>query len=203
MRASVEKRVRLTEAAARLIHQNGFSQTTLADIAAAAEVALGSVYYYFKTKDEVAQAILDRRSGDIGRLLEEAGRLPDPRARLEALVQVWVSDREIDARYGCPIGSLCYELAKGRGPLSDAAAQPIRLLVSWCDGQFRLMGHVEQAPVLARHLVACLQGISLLANAFADPELILAEAAYLSGWLDSIRKTRTHAARKPPGGRNR
>ncbi|MDP2267199.1 MAG: hypothetical protein Q8J70_11655, partial [Thiobacillus sp.] len=107
----------------------------------------------------------------------------------EALIQVWVSDREIDARYGCPIGSLCYELAKGRGPLSDAAAQPVKLLVSWCDEQFRLMGHIEQAPVLARHLVACLQGISLLANAFADPELILTEAAYLTGWLGTIRKT--------------
>lgn len=189
MSASVEKRARLTEAAARLIHQNGFSQTTLADIAAAAQVALGSVYYYFKTKDEVAQAILDRRSGDIGCLLEAAGQLPDPRARLEALIQVWVSDREIDARYGCPIGSLCYELAKGRGPLSDAAAQPIKLLVSWCDEQFRLMGQVEQAPVLAHHLVACLQGISLLANAFGDPDLILTEAAYLTGWLGTIRKT--------------
>ena len=76
MSASVEKRARLTEAAARLIYQNGFSQTTLADIAAAAQVALGSVYY-FKTKDEVAQAILDRRSGDIGRLLKDAAHLTE------------------------------------------------------------------------------------------------------------------------------
>jgi len=189
MSANVEKKARLTEAAAKLIHQNGFARTTLADIAAAAQVALGSVYYYFKSKDEVAQAILDRRSGDIGRLLEKAGQLPDPRARLESLIQVWVSDREIDARYGCPIGSLCYELAKGRGPLSDASAQPIKLLVSWCDEQFRLLGHTEQAPVLARHLVSCLQGISLLANAFGDPDLILMEAAYLAEWLDTIRQT--------------
>lgn len=168
MSASVERRARLTEAAARLIHQHGFSHTTLADIVAAAQVALGSVYY-FKTKDDVAQAIL--------------------RARLEVLIQVWVSDREIDARYGCPIGSLCYELAKGRGPLSVAAAQPFKRLVSWCDEQFRLMGHSEQAPALARHLVASLQGISLLANAFGDPDLILTEAAYLTEWLVTPQRT--------------
>ncbi|HEY9097520.1 MAG TPA: TetR/AcrR family transcriptional regulator [Thiobacillus sp.] len=189
MSANVEKKARLTEAAAKLIHQNGFSQTTLADIAAAAQVALGSVYYYFKSKDEVAQAILDRRSGDLARLLKEAEQLPDPRARLDVLIQIWVDDREIDAWHGCPIGSLCYELAKGRGPLSDASAQPIKLMVSWCTEQFRQLGHVEQASVLAHHLVSCLQGISLLANAFVDPDLILAETVYLAGWLDTLQKT--------------
>lgn len=189
MRATVDKRACLVEAAAKLIHQKGFSQTTLADIAAEAQIALGSVYYYFKTKDEVAQAILDRRTGDIGRLLKDAEQLADPRARLDALIQIWVRDREIDARYGCPIGSLCYELAKGRGPLSEAAASPVTLMVSWCDAQFRQMGDIGPPRVLACHLVASLQGISLLANAFGDPELILAEAAHLTEWLDALRKT--------------
>lgn len=187
MNSTPDKKERLTDAAAALIHRQGFSHTTLADIAAASNVALGSVYYYFKTKDDVAKAILSRRQGEIGHALEEMDPLPDPRRRLEALIGIWVDDREIDARYGCPIGSLCYELAKGRGPLSHEAAQPFRTLLAWCEKQFRLMGKSrKRAAVLAVHLVAALQGISLIANALGEPDVILEEAKFLSDWLRKV-----------------
>lgn len=186
METVLDKRTRLIEAAARLIHQNGFANTTLADIAEAGKVALGSIYYYFKTKDDVADAILSRRLGDIDRLLEKQGGLHDPRARLEALIQVWVDDRETDAKYGCPIGSLCYELAKSRGPLSQKAARPFKVLLAWCEEQFRLFQDAERAPVLALHLVASLQGVSLISNAFEDTQAILMETNYLKAWLKSI-----------------
>ena len=187
MNSAPDKRERLTEAAAVLIHRQGFAHTTLADIAAASEVALGSVYYYFKTKDDVAKAILKRRQVEFSHALEELDQLAEPRDRLEALVGFWVDDRDIDARYGCPIGSLCYELAKGRGPLSSEAAQPFRIMLAWCEKQFRLMGKSRQgAASLALHLVASLQGISLIANALGEPESILAEAKFLSQWLRDV-----------------
>lgn len=184
MKSAPDKRERLIEAAAALIHRQGFAHTTLADIASASRVALGSVYYYFKTKDEVGKAILDRRQLEISHALEEIDLLPEPRDRLEALIGIWVNDRDIDARYGCPVGSLCYELAKGRGPLSGEAAQPFRILLAWCEKQFTLMGKPRpRATALALHLVAALQGISLIANALGEPEAILTEANLLSDWL--------------------
>jgi len=184
---ALDKKERLTDAAAGLIHRQGFAHTTLADIAGAAQVALGSVYYYFKTRDDVAKAILNRRQVDISHALEEIDQLPDPRKRLEALVGIWVNDRDIDARYGCPIGSLCYELAKGRGPLSSEASAPFRTLLAWSEKQFRLLGKPKQkAAALALHMVASLQGISLIANALGDPDTILTEAKFLSEWLRNV-----------------
>src|SRR6516165_3905370 len=47
------KRDRLIAAAVLLLHRHGVERTTLADIAKAADVPVGNVYYYFKTKDEV------------------------------------------------------------------------------------------------------------------------------------------------------
>ena len=41
------KRERLMAAACRLFYEQGVERTTLADIAAAADVPLGNVYYYF------------------------------------------------------------------------------------------------------------------------------------------------------------
>lgn len=181
------KRERLTNAAAMLIHRQGFAHTTLADIAFASNVALGSVYYYFKTKDEVAKSILARRQAEISHAIDEIDLLADPRKRLEALVGIWVHDRDIDARYGCPIGSLCYELAKGRGPLSSEASAPFRMMIAWSEKQFRLLGKTKQkASVLALHMVASLQGISLIANALGDPDTILTEAKYLTDWLRTV-----------------
>jgi len=186
MVSTADPRERLTLAAAKLIHKQGFASTTLADIAKAAKVALGSVYYYFRSKDEIAAAIVTKRVADIDQLLIKKNTLPDPRSRLEGLIQVWVDDREIDARYGCPIGSLCYELAKGRGPLSAHAVTPFRALLDWCEEQFRALGHQQDAPTLALHLIAALQGISLVANSLGEPAAILREAAHLKSWIKEL-----------------
>lgn len=183
---TLSKRDRLIEAAAQLIHERGFANTTLADIAAAAKVALGSIYYYFKTKDEVAQAILARRLGSIDRLLQDRSSAQNPRARLEALIHAWVEDCEIDARYGCPIGSLCYELAKSRGTLSEEAARPLRVLLDWCEQQFHPIVGKKRAPACALNLVSGLQGVSLIANAFEKPAMILMQTQFLKAWLRAL-----------------
>jgi AcrR family transcriptional regulator len=49
MDANESRRDRLVRAASQVIHRQGYGRTTLADIAQAADVALGSVYYYFKS----------------------------------------------------------------------------------------------------------------------------------------------------------
>src|SRR6202790_3239867 len=60
-RTHIDKRSRLVSAAVGLAYQNGFEATSLADIAREAKVPLGNVYYYFKTKDEIGEAIVELR----------------------------------------------------------------------------------------------------------------------------------------------
>ena len=59
--AQPDKRTRLIETATKLAYARGFRETSLADIAAAARVPVGNVYYYFKTKEELAEAVVERR----------------------------------------------------------------------------------------------------------------------------------------------
>jgi hypothetical protein len=89
-------------------------------------------------------------------------------------------------RYGCPVGSLCFELAKARGPLSKQAIKPFKSLLVWCEEQFRLLGTGKASGRHALHLVASLQGISLTAAVFGDPKLIVMEAAHLREWLRTL-----------------
>src|SRR5918911_1546987 len=106
------KRERLVAGARQVIHQQGVERTTIADIAQAADVPVGNVYYYFKTKDELVRAALGEHAGRLAAFTAELDRLPDPRQRLIALVASWVDQRETAARHGCPTGTLAAELDK-------------------------------------------------------------------------------------------
>src|SRR6516164_253657 len=48
-------------AATRITYRHGLRNAALAEIAKAAKVPLGNVYYYFKTKNEIGNAIIDLR----------------------------------------------------------------------------------------------------------------------------------------------
>ncbi len=184
--ATTTKKQELVEAAAGLFHEQGVGGTTLADVAVASKVPIGSVYYYFKTKDDLVSSVLDRRKEGFARLLARCEKISAPRNRLLALVQIWAEDRDKDAQYGCPIGSLCFELARARGPLSEQAVRPFRLLLEWCEEQFILIGAKDKSGCYALHLVSALEGISLTAAVFGDAEMISMEVKHLEEWLHSV-----------------
>src|SRR5260370_39721159 len=64
-RTHIDKRSRLVSAAVGLAYQKGFEATSLADIAREAKVPLGHVYYYFKTKGEIGEGILEMRAAEL------------------------------------------------------------------------------------------------------------------------------------------
>ncbi|MGW3489967.1 TetR/AcrR family transcriptional regulator [Streptomyces sp. NPDC001054] len=183
---AADKRRRLTTEAARLLHERGVERTRLADVAQAADVPLGNVYYYFKTKDELVLAALSEHSAHLDELTCRLDQLPDPRDRLKALVEAWVDQREVAARHGCPTGTLAVELDKrADGTLDAEAGAVMRRLLEWAGQQFRALG-LPGPDDLALTLVAAYQGMSLLANALRDPDIMARQGAGLLRWLDSL-----------------
>src|SRR5207302_944856 len=79
-------RSRLLEAAEKTTHRYGFGNTAIADIAKQAGIPLGNVYYYFKTKDEIAESIVNLRVSRFRKLLEEFDKTDSPKQRLCAFV---------------------------------------------------------------------------------------------------------------------
>jgi AcrR family transcriptional regulator len=55
-----DKRTRIIEAAARVFAQKGFASTTIAEIATQAEIGKGTVYEYFKSKEDLFFAVFER-----------------------------------------------------------------------------------------------------------------------------------------------
>ncbi len=179
------KRERLVAATRRVLHEQGVERSTLADIAGAAGVPVGNVYYYFKTKDELVAAAIDAHAEDIQRILASLDHHRSPKARLKAFVRMLVEQRDLTARYGCPQGSLCSELDKRDDGLNRSCAVLVRLPIDWAERQFQSMGR-RDARDLAIALIASYQGIALLTNTLRDPELMTREGKRLERWIDSL-----------------
>jgi TetR/AcrR family transcriptional regulator, transcriptional repressor for nem operon len=180
------KRERLVSAATQLLHRQGIERTTLADIAKAADVPAGNVYYYFKTKDEVIAAVVDAHARQIETTLALIdARHRSPKSRLKAFVQEFTGQSEIAAQYGCPLGSLCSELGKRVEQSSFAAAVLMRLPIEWAEEQFRSLGRPD-AHDLAVDLMAAYEGSALLANTMRDPDVLSRAARRLHRWIESL-----------------
>jgi AcrR family transcriptional regulator len=179
------KRDRLVAAARQIFHEHGVETTTLADIAYAADVPPGNVYYYFKAKDDLVDAVVNSRAQEIRAMLHSLERHRTPKARLRALVHVFTDQSDLAAQSGCPLGSLCQELDKRHDGLDRSAAKLMQLPIDWAEQQFRLLGR-RDARDLAVSMIASYQGISLLTNTFRDPGLMVREARRLERWIDSL-----------------
>lgn len=81
-------RERIVEAALRAIPRRGLAATTMQQIAREAGVASPSLYWHFKSKDELLLAAVDHLASQLNpeSLLAEMPRLDDPRATLAAFM---------------------------------------------------------------------------------------------------------------------
>ncbi|MFE3443210.1 TetR/AcrR family transcriptional regulator [Nocardia sp. NPDC059180] len=179
------KRERLVDAAVQVFYERGVEKTTIADVAKVAEVPVGNVYYYFKTKDQLIEAAVGAHRHRLAQLLDEFDRLDSPRARLRGLIAGWVDLRDQAAQFGCPFGTLASEMDKRPEVLDAEIAATMRVLVDWAQRQFEAMGRSDAAE-LGVALIAAYQGISLLTNTFRDPSLMAAEGDRLARWIDSL-----------------
>jgi AcrR family transcriptional regulator len=75
----------ILSAAEKVFARDGYQQARMEDIAETAELAKGTLYYYFKSKDEIFSRLLERESGKV--LEEIRRRIPESSTFREALDQ--------------------------------------------------------------------------------------------------------------------
>src|ERR1700749_1863039 len=98
--APTGKRARLGAPACQMVHQQGVESTTLADIAQAAGVPLGNVYYYFKTKNDIVRAVVQTHLDEANAMLAAIeGAYATPRERLKAVFGQLSQQSELIAQY--------------------------------------------------------------------------------------------------------
>lgn len=180
------KRERLTQAAVDLAHRQGYRQTTLAALAEAAQVPLGNIYYYFKSKDDIGRAVLEQRLGEVAGMEQMLAGLPTPLERLLAFVENSIGNAELVAALGCPLGSLSAEMSRDDRDWAGRAKGLLGGPMAWMERQFAEMGFGGNAADLALQLQSSLQGASLLAQSLGEPTLLVREGRRLQDWLRDL-----------------
>lgn len=176
----------IVEAADHLFYRQGYEHTSFSDIADAVRISRGNFYYHFKSKDEILEAVIDLRLENTRNMLAQwEGQGDTPEKRIRSFIHILIANRAKIMLYGCPLGTLCNELAKLNHPSQDQANKLFTLFRTWLGRQFEQLGRAD-ADELAMHLLARSQGVATLASAFQDEAFIEKEVGCLEAWLRSV-----------------
>lgn len=191
MKRGQQKRDALTASAAELFWQNGFSATSIADIAAASHVPLGNIYYYFRSKSDFADAVSDVFVDETQTMLtgieaEES----DPRRRLALLVARLSRTMKSRVAYGCPIALCVRDFRRDAPKAAERAGEAFTLLIGFVA---RELGRTGLRPSIslstARAAVAEWQGGMMLAHALQDATVLAESFRRMENILVSVRKS--------------
>jgi TetR/AcrR family transcriptional repressor of nem operon len=177
----------IIERADTLFYEGGFEATSFADIAAAVGISRGNFYHHFKTKDEILDAVIGHRMERARYMLEAWHETSQgPRDRILSFISLAITNQTKIMAFGCPVGTLCSELAKLDHIAKGRAAEIFTLFRDWLAGQFRMLGAGDQAEDHALHVLAWSQGVAVIASAFRNEAFIRREVVGITAWLDAL-----------------
>lgn len=198
-------RQRLVEAARGLFLAKGYEATSVADVLARAKVNSGSLYYFFKTKEQLLLAVLDEYVNLLEPMVLRPAfeRVSDPLDRVFAVLagyrQMLVMS---DCRLGCPIGNLALEMSEK----SDVVREKIALnFANWrkairqClfDARDRLPPDLDRHK-LAAFILTIMEGGVMQARAHRSLEPFDASVAMLKDYVDRlVEEGATRPIRQP------
>jgi len=186
-------RDRIVQAAMELFWRKGYGSTSIADILETAKVNSGSLYYFFKGKQELLIAVLEAYRDGIGpALLDPAwAGVDDPIEKIFALLTGYRRALvDTDCFYGCPIGSLALELHEPDPEVRELMAANF---AAWSDA---VRGCLEQASLppdtdhqaLAELTLTVMEGAVMQTRTFRDIGYFDRAVAQLRQHIDILRK---------------
>jgi len=180
-------RKKIIEMADALFYQQGFAQTSFTDISNALNMSKGNFYYYFKTKDEILNAVIDKRSEEIQRDLAQWDEAEsEPRMRLKRYIMMLTDYQDRIEKHGCPIGTICSELSKMHHENLNNASELMEIYRVWLEKQFVLLGYKKEARKLSLQVLSRGQGLALITNTYSDKSFLQYEANEIINWIDSL-----------------
>ncbi|WP_433463672.1 TetR/AcrR family transcriptional regulator [Spirillospora sp. CA-128828] len=189
------------QAARRLFTERGFAATTIDDVAQAARVSKGSVYYHFTDKARLFEAVFtDRQARLVEAVAAAAGRHDDPWERLVAALEAYLDGTVADAAHRSLLQQAPAALGVERCRELDAemGLPAVRALLDDLSATGELA--VDSNAMLTRLMFSALCEAAMTAGAAPDPARARDEAAtVLKAITAGLRRpqNRAGATRRP------
>lgn len=189
-------KLKLVDAAVLLMRQKGFTATTVDDICAVAQVTKGGFFHYFKSKDEIARAAVERfKEGKVKDFQDAPFRkLADPLdrvfGRLDFAKKASGGARQVTK--GCLMGMFAQELSFTNPELRDTCREAFAHVAKDFEKDLAEAKAAHPPKIafepksVAMLYVAIIQGSLMLAKA-AESNVVLAEnIEQLRGYLQTL-----------------
>jgi len=151
-------RTKLLAAARHLFASQGFEQTTIRDIAAEADIALGGFYNYFPTKDDVLAALLEEALADQLRLLVlRQDQVDDVAERVSIAHRHLLAAARADPDWGWLLVRLDLDHHMVDSVLRESAARDLRLGIR--SGRFTVSRQLLALRASGGALLGVIQGV--------------------------------------------
>lgn len=198
-RDGTSTRTKIMDAAERLILEQGFGGTSIDRVIENASITKGTFFYHFKSKADLAYALVERYSHlDLGHLdnnLKIAeSRSDDPLEQILIFVRLFEEGaEELTEPYpGCLFGSYCYEA----GLFDDRTLAVIQeTMLTWRErmgAKLReaMQRHPPRRPVdvetLADMMTVIFEGAFILSKTLKEPKVVSAQARHYRTYLELL-----------------
>ncbi len=166
-------RARLVGAARELFWQRGYESTSLGDVVKRAKANPGSLYYFFKTKQDLLLAVLDAYTELLWPMVMAPAfqATDDPMVRIFAVLEGYRQGlMASDFARGCPIGSLSLEVGEALPDVRQKIAANFDGWVGWIrkcleESAGRLPDDIDP-DALARFILTVMEGAVMQARAY-------------------------------------
>lgn len=198
-----ETRERLVDIARTLFWEQGYAATGIAEILKKADAGSGSLYYFFRDKEDLLLAVLDWYLENLGKMVVDpvfAG-VTDPIDRVFGILNGY--RRQLLATnfaHGCPVGSLAIEVSNSSPTARAKIAANFtqwRQAVERCldDAADRLPSKMNRAR-LAEFILTTMEGAVMLARTYRSIEAYDGAVAVLRDYFDRLQADGSNQARK-------
>lgn len=178
---------RLVEAAQTLFYKNGVTTTSLAEIAHLASVPSGNVYYYFKSKELLVEAVLQMLYLDLSQYFEQIRlKQTDPILCLKQLLFDSELNNQMLVQFGCPYSAISHDLNREDSQLASASSQLLKLYIDFAQQLFEQTKHRNEATELAETFVAMLQGAYSLGHGLGSSDTLSRQIKRIDMWLGQL-----------------
>ncbi|MEX2204648.1 MAG: TetR/AcrR family transcriptional regulator [Myxococcota bacterium] len=180
-----DARERLIEEASRLFHEHSYEGVGVQELCDAADINKGSFYHFFKSKDELAAAVIDAYGVAVRDELLAPTLADDvpPLARIERFFEELTREqragrRDLGITPGCPLANLAGELCNHEPKLRKKLARVFDGMRDALEATLRdaiAKGELPRgtnAAQGAEALVALAEGACLLSATHDDPALV-------------------------------
>ncbi len=157
-------REQLLASAAGLFHRQGFAATGMAQILEHSGTGSGSLYHFFKNKEDLLQGVLEHYAQRFEvEIAAPARQHADPIERLFAILGFYqLMLEQTSCQLGCPIGNLAGELADSHDSVREGLA---RLFALWrseikacLDAAQDRLAHGTDTEALAMLVLSVMEG---------------------------------------------